>query len=123
MIQSVIGQQNVAYKGGFIATYADAVTLHMTPGNLYKYDIAVVIKGDGTMWAKRVTEQNTNKIQDEWLEIAKDTIKSQKSPFLRNACFFKIKEGSLYGTYIISEDFIKNGFFSDEQSYLKFITN
>lgn len=123
MIQLVIDQQNVECMGGFIASYADAIMLHINPINLYKHDIAVIIKVDGTIWAKRVTEQNTNQIQVEWLEIAKDTIKPQKSPVLRKVCFFKIKEGSLYGTYIISEDFIKNELFSDEQSYLKFITN
>ena len=122
MIQKVIDRQHVDCVGGFIATYADAIMAHMNPGNLHKHDIAIIVKSDGTIWGKRVTQQDTNQNHDEWLEIVRDTIKSQKSPILKKVCFFNIKKGNLYGTYIISEDFIRNEQFSDEQSYLDFIT-
>ncbi|MGG0655351.1 hypothetical protein [Rummeliibacillus pycnus] len=121
MIQVVIGKENIDCMGGFIAKYADAIMAHINPSNLHKHDIAIIIKGDGTIFGKRVTQLDTNQNHDEWLEIARDTIKPQKSPILKEVCFFKIKKGNLYGTYIISEDFIKNEQFSDEQSYLNFI--
>lgn len=95
---------------------------HMNPGNLQKHNIAIIVKGDGRIFGKRVTQQDTNQNYDAWLEIVRDTIKSQKSPILKEVCFFKIKKGNLYGTYIISEDIIRNEKFSDEQSYLNFIT-
>lgn len=123
MIQTVIDEQNEECMGGFIATYADAIMLHINPSNLYKQEIAIIIKGNGTNWAKNVSVPNANQIQDKWLEIAKDTIKPQRSPIFRKICFFKVMEGNLYGTYIISEDFIKNERFSGEESYLNFITN
>ncbi|WP_258535777.1 hypothetical protein [Bacillus sp. 03113] len=118
----MIDQQNIDCMGGFIATYADAIMAHINPSNLHKHDIAIIIKGDVTIWGKRVTKKDTNQNHDEWLEIARDTIKPQKSPILKEVCFFKIQKGNLYGTYIISEDFMRNEQFSDEQSYLDFIT-
>lgn len=122
MIQEVIDRQHLDCVGGFIATYADPILAHLNPGNLQKHNIAIIVKGDGTIWGKGVTQQDTNQNHDEWLEIARDTIKPQKSPILKEVCFFNIKKGNLYGTYIISEDFIQNEQFSDEQSYLNFIT-
>jgi hypothetical protein len=122
MIQEVIDRQHLDCAGGFIATYADPIMAHMNPGNLHKHNIAIIVKGDGTIWGKRVTQQDTYQNHFNWLEIARNTIKPQKSPILKELCFFTIKKGNLFGTYIISEDFIQNEQFSDEQSYLNFIT-
>lgn len=122
MIQEVIDRQDIECMGGFIATYADAIMAHINPSNLQKNDIAIIISGDGTIRAKKVNQQDINQNTDEWLEIARDNIKLQKSPILKEVCFFKIKKGNLFGTYIISKDFITNKQFSDEKSYLNFIT-
>lgn len=122
MIQEVIDRQQVDCVGGFIAAYADPIVAHINPGNLQKGNIAIIVKSDGTIWGKRVTKEDTNQNHDNWLEIARDTIKPQKSPILKEVCFFSIKKGNFHGTYIISEDFIRNEQFSNEQSYLRFIT-
>lgn len=108
MILEVIDRHHEDCVGGFIAAYADPIMAHMNPGNLQKHNIAIIVKGDGTIFGKRVTHQDTNQNHDEWLEIVRDTIKSQKSPILKEVCFFNIKKGNLYGTYIISEDIIRN---------------
>ncbi len=121
MIQEIIDRQHVECAGGFIATYADPIMAHMNPGNLHKHNIAIIVKGDGTIWGTRVTHQDINHHHVEWLEIKRDTITSQRSPILKEVCFFNIKKGNLYGTYIISEDFIQNNQFSNEQSYLNCI--
>jgi len=122
MIQEVIDRQQADCVGGFIASYADPIVAHMNPGHLQKGNIAILVKGDGTIWGKRITQEDTNQNDDNWVEIEKDTIKPQKSPILKDVCFFIIKKGSLYGTYIVSDDFIKNGQFLNEQSYLQYIT-
>jgi hypothetical protein len=122
MILEVIDRNHEDCVGGFIATYAEPIMAHINPGNLQKHNIAIIVKGDGTIWGKRVMQQDTKQDHDEWLEIVRDTIKLQKSTILKEVCFFNIKKGNLYGTYIISEDIIRNDKFSDEQSYLNFIT-
>ncbi|MGA9225634.1 MAG: hypothetical protein WB217_04750 [Mesobacillus sp.] len=122
MIHQVIDRQQVDCVGGFIASYADPIVAHINPGHLQKRNIAIIVKGDGTIWGKRVTQEYPNQNHDSWVEIARDTIKPQKSPILKEVCFFNIKKGSLYGTYIVSEDFIRNDQFSNEQAYLRFIT-
>lgn len=121
MIQTVIEQQNMECVGGFIAMYADPIMAHVNPNQLRKHDIAIIIKVDGTIWGKRVTP-DTEQNQVEWLEIERSQVKLQKSPLLSKVCYFKIKKGNLFGTYIISEDFIRNEQFSNDQSYLDFIT-
>jgi hypothetical protein len=40
---------------------------------------------------------------------------------MKKACYFEIKKGELYGTYVISEDLLSNEHFHDEKSYLDFI--
>ncbi|MEH7444174.1 hypothetical protein V7201_17820 [Bacillus sp. JJ1122] len=122
MIQEVVDRQQVDCIGGFIAAYADPIVAHMNPGHLQKRNIAILLKSDGTIWGKRITQEDTNQNDDNWIEIARDTIKPQKSPILKDVCFFNIQKGTFYGTYIVSEDFIRNAQFLNEQSYLRFIT-
>jgi hypothetical protein len=120
MIKEIINQQDVEYIGGFIASYADAIMAHVNPGQLHKNDIVVVIKSDKTMWASRAAaQQNPNNIN--WIEIIRDDIKKRTSPIMKKTCYFEIKKGELFGTYVISEDIISNEQFHDEKSYLDFI--
>ncbi|MFD6509453.1 hypothetical protein [Bacillus sp. NPDC060175] len=121
MINDIIKQQNVECIGGFIAKYADPIMAHINPGNLHKNDIAIIIKSDKTVWAKKVIQQDVNQNYTEWLEIPRDNIKKKRSLILKKVCFFEIKKGNLYGTYVISENLISNDRFSDQKSYLDFM--
>ena len=94
---------------------------HINPGNLHKNDIVIIIKSDETIWATKVIQQDVIQNSTEWLEITRDNIKRKRSPILKKVCFFEIKKGNLYGTYIISEDLISNERFFDKKSYLDFM--
>lgn len=115
MINEVVKQQNIDCIGGFIAVYADAIMAHLNPSNLQKNDIVVIVKNDGTIWAKKMIQNS------DWLEIPRENIKKKKSPILKKVYFFEIKKGDLFGTYVISDDLITNEHFSDEKSYLNYI--
>ncbi|MBS4537957.1 hypothetical protein GOQ27_05760 [Clostridium sp. D2Q-11] len=124
MIKEIISQENKECIGGFIAVYADAIMAHMNPSKMHKYDIAVVIKNDKTIWATRVIQEDSNQVQEnfEWINIVKDNIVRKSSPIMKKTCYFQIKKGELYGTYVISDDLILNEEFCSSKSYLDFIT-
>jgi hypothetical protein len=123
MITEIINQQNVECIGGFIATYADAIMAHINPSKLHKNDIVLIIKNDKTMWATKVVQQDINQNNIVWLEITRDNIKKKTSPIMKKTCYFEIKKGDLYGTYVISEDLISNEYFDDDKSYLDFMVD
>lgn len=123
MIKEVVKQQNIDCIGGFIAVYADAIMAHLNPSNLQKNDIVVIVKNDGTIWAKKTIQKDQNQNNSDWLEIPRENIKKKKSPILKKVCFFEIKKGDLFGTYVISDDLITNEHFSDEKSYLNNIAD
>lgn len=120
MIKEIVNQQDVKCIGGFTATYADPIMAHVDPGQLHKNDIVVVIKSDNTMWAA-IADAQLNENNITWIEINRDNIKKKTSPIMKKACYFEIKKGELYGTYVISEDLILNEQFHDEKSYLDFM--
>lgn len=122
MIKEFIIRQNVECIGGFIATYADTIMAHINPGNLHINDIVIIIKNDETIWATKVIQQDINQNNIDWIEITKDNINKKTSPIMKKACFFEIKTGDLFGTYVISEDLISNKQFFDVKSYYDFIT-
>jgi hypothetical protein len=121
MIKEIINQQNVECIGGFTAIYADAIIAHINPGQLHKNDIVLIIKSDKTMWATKGVQQDINQNNIIWLEITRDNIKKKTSPIMKKTCYFEIKKGDLYGTYVISEDLLSNEHFYDDKSYLDFI--
>lgn len=41
---------------------------------------------------------------------------------MNNICYFKIEKGDLFGVYLISDELILNKQFSNDKSYLDFIT-
>jgi hypothetical protein len=120
LIKEIVNQQNVKCIGGFTASYADPIMAHVDPGQLHKNDIVVVIKSDNTMWAA-IADAKLNQNNITWIEIKRDNIKKKTSPIMKKACYFEIKKGELYGTYVISEDLISNEQFHDEKSYLDFM--
>ncbi|MBY0598753.1 hypothetical protein [Bacillus bingmayongensis] len=121
MIKEIINQQNVECIGGFIAQYADAIIAHVNPGKLHQNNIVIIIKSDKTIWATKVIQQDKNQNNINWVEITRENIKKKTSPIMRKACYFEIKKGDLFGTYVISEDLILNEQFGDNKSYLDFM--
>jgi hypothetical protein len=117
MIKEMINQQNIDCIGGFTAAFADPIMAHIDPGQLYKNDIAVIINHDKTIWATKIAQQDNI----EWVEISRDNINKKTSPIAKKNHFFEIKNGELYGTYLISEDFISNEHFNGNKSYLDFL--
>lgn len=122
MIEEIIKSQNIGCIGEFIAKYADSAMAHTNPSGMHKQDIIFIIKGDRTMWATKVIQQDINESDIKWTEIARDNIKKKTSLLMKKVCYLKIKKGDLFGIYLISDDLILNEQFSDDKSYLDFIT-
>jgi hypothetical protein len=120
MIKEIVNQQDFGCIDGFTASYADAIMAHVNPEKLHKNDIVVIIKGDKTMWAAKADEQINQKYIN-WIEIIRDNIKKKKSPIMKKTCYFEIKKGELYGTYVITEYLISIENFYDEKSYHDFL--
>lgn len=95
---------------------------HLNTGKMYKNNIVIIIKSDETMWATKIMQYDINPNSIEWVEITRDNIKKKTSPIMKKTCFFEIKKGDLFGTYVISEDLILNDKFCDDKSYLDFMT-
>lgn len=118
MIHELIRASDSTAIGGFIATCADPILTHVNPAQLKTKDLIVSIHKDHSIFAARIplAENELN-----WIELSPENLKKQTSLLAPNTCYFGIKRGELYGTYLVSSDLIANEYFSDEQEYLDFI--
>ncbi|MFS0777690.1 hypothetical protein ABC255_17030 [Neobacillus sp. 3P2-tot-E-2] len=62
MIKEFISRQKVECIGGFTAVYADPIMAHVSPSELHKKDIFIIIKSDNTICATIVDHEGKNKI-------------------------------------------------------------
>lgn len=106
--------------GSFIANYADPIIAHVNPMKLKDNNLLVVVNPDKTIAVTRLDSGELS--NSELTTIPSGNIKKKMSPLLKNICYFQIQKGEYHGTYIISENILKNDQFPDEKSYLKFIT-
>ena len=117
MIKEFLSQQKEEYIGGFTAIYADPIMAHINPTGMHKNDIFIIIKSDQTIWATKMKQEGKGQQNNKWVEITKENIKKKTSPLMPRTYYFEIKKGDLFGTYVVSSDFISNEFFCDSRSY------
>ncbi len=96
---------------------------HINPNEIHKKDIFVIIKSDKTIWATKVNQEGKAHHNIKWIEIIRDNVKKRTSPIMPKTCYFEIKKGDLFGTYVISSDLIFNESYSDSKSYLSVLIN
>jgi hypothetical protein len=117
MIKEFLSQQKEEYIGGFTAVYADPIMAHINPTGIHKKDIYIIIKSDKKIWATKVNQEGKEQKNNSWVEIVRDNVKRKTSPIMPKTYYFEIKKGDLFGTYVISSDFISNEHFCDSKSY------
>ncbi|OAN12727.1 hypothetical protein [Exiguobacterium undae] len=115
MIYELMRASESTTIGEFIATCADPILAHVNPGLLKTKDPIVSIHKDHSIFAARIplAENELN-----WIELSPENLKKQTSLLAPNTCYFGIKRGELYGTYLVSSDLIANEYFSNERNYL-----
>lgn len=118
MIKEFLNQQIEEYMGGFTAVYTDPIMAHINPTGMHKKDLFIIIKSDQTIWATKVKQEDKDPQHNRWVELTKDNVKKKTSPLMPKTSYFEIKKGDLFGTYVVSSDYISNEFFCDSRSYL-----